>query len=128
VIALAEFIGAWVIGAATTSSSYSSIDDAVSRLAAVGSDTRWLLTAGFVTFGVSLPVYAVGLRAAVPGRAWITAAATGLSALAVAATPLDRSATIDRLHSASGVRRAIGRGDVACPSIAERHTEHWFGA
>ncbi len=99
VIGPAGFIGAWVIGAAVTSSSYSSIDDAISRLAAVGSDTRWLMTAGFVTFGVSLPVFAVGLRAAIPGRAWITAAATGLSTLAVAATPLDRSATIDRLHS-----------------------------
>ena len=95
----AGFISAWVIGAATTSVPYSSIDDAISRLAAVGADTRWLMTAGFVTFGLSLPVYAWALRSTVPGRAWITATATGLATLAVAATPLDRSDMIDRLHS-----------------------------
>lgn len=99
VVGPAGFIGAWVIGAATTSAPYSSIDDAISRLAAVGSDTRWLMTAGFVTFGVSLPAYAWALRSAIPGRAWLTAAATGLATLAVAATPLDRSDTVDRLHS-----------------------------
>ena len=99
VIGPASFIGAWVVGAAVTSAPYSSIDDAISRLAAVGSDTRWLMTAGFVTFGVALPVYASALRATVPGRAWMTAAATGLATLAVAATPLDRSETVDQLHS-----------------------------
>ena len=99
VIGPAGFIGAWAIGAAATSAPYSSIDDAISRLAAVGSDTRWLMTAGFVTFGLSLPVYAWALRTTVPGLAWITATATGLATLAVAAAPLDRSETVDRLHS-----------------------------
>ena len=98
VIGPAGFIGAWVIGAAATSAPYSSIDDAISQLAAVGSDTRWLMTAGFVTFGLSLPVYAWALRSTVAGRAWITATATGLATLAVAAAPLDRSDTVDRLH------------------------------
>lgn len=99
VIGPAGFIGAWAVGAAVTSAPYSSIDDAISRLAAVGADTRWLMTAGFVTFGVSLPVYGWALRSTVPGRAWITAAATGVATLAVAATPLDRSDTVDRLHA-----------------------------
>lgn len=105
VIGPAGFVGAWVIGASVTSSPYSSIDDAISRLAAVGSDTRWLMTAGFVTFGVSLPVFASALRSSLPGRAWITAAATGVATLAVAAAPLDRSETIDRMH---GVFAGIG--------------------
>jgi len=105
VIGPAGFIGAWVIGAAATSAPYSSIDDAISRLAAVGSDTRWLMTGGFVTFGLALPVYAWALRSTVPGRAWITATATGLSTLAVAAAPLDRSDTVDRLH---GIFAGIG--------------------
>jgi hypothetical membrane protein len=105
VIGPAGFIGAWAIGAAVTSAPYSSIDDAISRLAAVGSDTRWLMTAGFVTFGLSLPAYGWALRSSVPGRAWITAAATGLATLAVAATPLDRSDTVDRLH---GISAGIG--------------------
>lgn len=99
VIGPAGFIGAWVIGAAVTSAPYSPIDDAISRLAAVGSETRWLMTAGFVTFGISLPAYAWALRSTVPGRAWLTATATGLATLAVAATPLDQSSTVDRLHS-----------------------------
>ena len=105
VIGPAGFIGAWVVGAAATSAPYSSIDDAISRLAAVGADTRWLMTAGFVTFGLSLPVFAWALRRTVPGRAWITATATGLATLAVAATPLDRSATVDRMH---GIFAGIG--------------------
>jgi len=105
VIGPAGFIGAWVVGAAATSAPYSSIDDAISRLAAIGSDTRWLMTAGFVTFGLSLPVYAWALRSTVPGRAWITATATGLASLAVAAAPLDRSDTVDRLH---GIFAGIG--------------------
>ena len=105
VIGPAGFIGAWVIGATTTSAQYSSIDDAISRLAAVGSDSRWLMTGGFVTFGLSLPAYAWALRGTVPGRAWITATATGLATLAIAATPLDRSDTFDRLH---GIFAGIG--------------------
>jgi hypothetical protein len=99
VIGPAGFITAWAAGAAVTSMPYSSVDDAISRLAAVGADTRWLMTAGFVTFGLSLPAYAWALRSVVPGRAWMTAAATGLATLAVAATPLDRSDTVDRLHA-----------------------------
>lgn len=105
VIGPAAFIGAWVIGAAATSAPYSSIDDAISRLAAVGSDVRWLMTAGFVTFGLSLPVYAWALRSTVSGRAWITATATGLATLAVAAAPLDRSDMVDRLH---GIFAGVG--------------------
>ncbi len=105
VIGPAGFIGAWVIGAAVTSAPYSSIDDAISRLAAVGADTRWLMTAGFVTFGLSLPVYGWALRSAVPGHAWITATATGVATLAVAVAPLDHSETVDRLH---GIFAGIG--------------------
>jgi hypothetical protein len=36
------FVGAWIASAATTSVPYSSVDEAISRLAAVGADTRWL--------------------------------------------------------------------------------------
>jgi hypothetical protein len=92
------FIGAWVIGSAATSAPYSLVDDAISQLAAVSSDTRWLMTAGFVTFGLSLPAFGWALRATLPGRAWIAASATGLATLAVAATPLGRSELVDRLH------------------------------
>jgi hypothetical protein len=98
VIGPTGFIGAWVVGATVTSVPYSSIDDAISRLAEVGADTRWLMTAGFVTFGLSLPAFGWALRATLPGPAWIAASATGLATLAVAATPLGRSELVDRLH------------------------------
>ncbi len=102
------FIGAWAVGAAVTSASYSSIDDAISRLAAVGSETRWLMTAGFVTFGLSLPVYGWALRSTVPGGAWITATATGLASLASRRGP-------EVKFDAEQEHRSIG---VSCPTMA----------
>lgn len=99
VIGPAAFIGAWATGAAVTTREYSSIDDAISRLAAVGADSRPLMTTGFVVFGVSLPIYATALRRVTSGPAWLMAAATGIATLGVAATPLDHSATIDRWHA-----------------------------
>ncbi len=114
----AMFIGAWTIGAAVTTREYSSIDDAISRLAAVGSDSRALMTAGFIGFGVALPVYASALRHVVGGTAWLTAAGTGIATLAVAATPLERSATIDTWH---GVFAAVGYVTLAAtPLLAVR--------
>lgn len=92
------FIAAWVVGAAIAGPGYSSVDDAISRLAAVDVETRPLMTAGFVAFGLALPCYAIALRHALPGWAWVTAASTGLATLAVAALPLDRSPAIDRWH------------------------------
>ena len=92
------FVAAWITSAAITDNPYSSIDDAISRLAAVETDTRWLMTAGFVIFGVSLPIFSLALRSTVGGLAPFTAATTGVATLAVAASPLDHSATIDSLH------------------------------
>jgi hypothetical membrane protein len=118
VIGPVGFIGAWVASAAVTSVPYSSIDDAISKLAAVDSDTRLLMTAGLVTLGVSLPAYAWALRSAVPGRAWIAAAATGIATLAVAAAPLDHSDTVDLVH---GVFAGIGYMTLAAtPLLAAR--------
>src|SRR4051794_6145194 len=45
-----------------------------------------------------VPVYAAALRASVPGHAWKAALATGAATLAVAATPLDVSPTLDLVH------------------------------
>jgi hypothetical membrane protein len=99
VIGPAAFIGAWTLGAAITNRDYSSIDDPISRLAAVGADTRPLMNAGFIGFGLALPIYAAALRRARGGVASVTAAAAGIATLAVSATPLDRSATVDTWHS-----------------------------
>jgi hypothetical membrane protein len=95
----ASFVSAWLVGGAIMPG-YSPLDDAISRLAAVGASTRPLMTAGFVAFGVGVPAYSVALRAAVPGSAWKAALGTGLATLAVAAFPLEASSTIDRVHAA----------------------------
>src|SRR3954462_14459944 len=84
------FVAAWSIGG-LAASHYSAIDDAISRLAEVGAPTRPWMTAGFVGFGIGLPLYAVALRTSLPGPSWMTAAATGLATLGVAAAPLGRS-------------------------------------
>ena len=97
----AAFIGAWAVGGILAGGTYAPLDDAISRLAAVDADTRALMTAGFVVFGVSLPAYGMALHRAVPGAAWagLAAGATGLATLGVAATPLDRSTVVDQLHA-----------------------------
>jgi hypothetical protein len=92
------FAGAWLIGG-TRRPDYSAVADAISRLAAVGAPHRGLMTAGFVGFGVGVPVHALALRASVPGPAWMAVLGTGLATLAVAAAPLDASPRIDRLHN-----------------------------
>lgn len=118
VIGPVAFIGAWALGGTITSRVYSPVDDTISQLAAVGAPTRPLMTAGMLTFGVAVPIYAVALRRALPGHAWIAAAATGISTLGVAATSLDRSELVDNLHLV-----AAGAGYVtlaAVPLLARR--------
>jgi len=100
----AAFIGAWATGA-LVADDLSPIDEAISQLAAIGANTRPLMTAGFVAFGVALPVYASALRRVVAGPAWITAAATGLSTIGVALAPLDHSSAVDTVH---GVFAGLG--------------------
>lgn len=106
------FIGAWAIGGATANGAYSPVRDTISRLAAVGADTRTLMTAGLATFGLAVPVYAAALRRSVPGRAWITAATAGVATLGVAAAPLEHSPLIDQVHLV-----AAGTGYVALTAV-----------
>ncbi len=127
------FVSAWSIGG-LAASHYSAIDDAISHLAEIGAPTRPFMTAGFIVFGVGLPIYSVALRDALPGWSWLTAAATGLATLGVAAAPLGRSPAGDRLHGvfagagyitlaltpllAAGPLRRAGRSSLARMSIA----------
>ncbi len=112
------FIGAWAVGPTVIGREYSSVDEAISRLAAIGAGSRPLMTGGLVVFGAALPAFAVALRATVRGPAWISAAATGLATLGVAVTPLDRSAAVDRWH---GVFAGIGYVTLALtPLLAAR--------
>ena len=117
IVGPAAFIGGWAVGGAVRAG-YSPVEDAISRLAAVGASTRPLMTAGFVAFGVGVPVYALALRRALPGPAWTTAVATGLATLGVAATPLDTSAAVDAVH---GVFAGTGYATLAAtPLLAAR--------
>ncbi len=127
------FVAAWLVGGAIRRG-YSPIDDAISQLAAVGTPGRSLMTAGFVGFGVGVPIYAMALRRSVPGPAWGTAVATGLATLGVAAVPLGASSTTDTAHAglaalayvalaatpllAAGPLRASGRRPAAAASVA----------
>ena len=61
----AAFVTAWAANGAATKG-YSPIDDAISRLAAVGTTTRPFMTAGFVCFGLAVPIYASALRRYLP--------------------------------------------------------------
>ena len=69
IVGPAAFVSAWLVGGAMRRG-YMPVDAGISRLAAVGAPTRPLMMAGFVGFGVGVPVYAVALRGSVPGSAW----------------------------------------------------------
>ncbi len=99
VVGPTAFIGAWALGAAVTNRRYSSIHDAISRLAAIGADSRPMMTAGFVVYGAGVSIFATAVRRTIDGPAWISALATGVATLAVAAAPLDHSSTVDSLHA-----------------------------
>jgi hypothetical protein len=90
------FVGAWSL-AGRSARHYSATQDAISRLAGTGAPTRVAMTAGFVVFGVGVPVYSRALRAALDGPAWMTAFATGIATLGVAAAPLG-APTRDTVH------------------------------
>jgi hypothetical membrane protein len=96
----AAFAAAWLTGSLQTDG-YSMLDDAISRLAAVGADTRALMSSGFVVFTLGVLGFAYSLRRSLPGPSWIAASVSALSTLGVAALPLDHSARIDVLHGAA---------------------------
>jgi hypothetical membrane protein len=96
VVGPVAFVGAWSL-AGLSAQHYSPTQDAISRLAQTGAPTRVAMTAGFVVFGVAVPVYSLALRGALGGGAWMTAFATGVATLGVAAVPLG-STTRDPIH------------------------------
>ncbi len=99
IVGPAAFIAAWAVAGARTAG-YSAVDDAISRLAASGAPTRALMSAGFVCFGIALPVYALALRRHLGGRSWMAAAASGAATLGVALFALGTSSAIDHVHNA----------------------------
>jgi hypothetical protein len=115
VIGPAVFVAAWTVGGVVTEG-YSPVDDAISRLAAVGAPSRPLMTAGFLGFGVGMAAFATGLRTSLAGPAWLAALAAGACTAGVAAVPLD--AGYDGLHGA--LAGAGYAALVAVPATAAR--------
>jgi hypothetical membrane protein len=94
----AAFVTTWsVLGA--TAAGYSPVHESISQLAATDASTRGAMAAGVVAFGIGVPLYAVALRDALPGRAWALAAVAGVATLGVAAFPLGSPAN-DAAHRA----------------------------
>ncbi len=79
---------------------YDPTRDAISRLAALGSPSRPLMTAGLLALGTGMALYGVALR---PDPAWPLPVANGLTALAVAALPLG-----GRYDGAHGMAAGLG--------------------
>lgn len=106
------FVGAWAAGAVLRAPDHSPVRDAISRLAQEGTTTVPLMTAGFVAFGLLVPVYARGLGRVLrsPGT---RAAATlsGLATLAVAALPLsaDGGQPVDAAHAVAAGTGYLGQ-------------------
>ncbi|HEX4905724.1 MAG TPA: DUF998 domain-containing protein [Acidimicrobiales bacterium] len=109
------FVAAWAIAGARRAG-YSPVDDAISRLAEVGASSRPLMNAGFVTFGVAVPTFAVAARQALGPPATAALVVAGLSTLGVAATPLGPGP-----DTAHGVFAGIGYlAMAAAPVLADR--------
>ena len=122
VVGPAAFVGAWAV-AGLVAEGYSPVDDAISRLAAVGATTRPLMTAGFLVFGAGMAGFAAGLRSATSGPAWAAALAAGACTAGVAAVPLDGGR--DGLH---GLLAGAGYvALVAVPALAARSLDRGRG-
>jgi len=84
----AAFVSAWALLGASRDG-YSPVGDPISRLAAVGADTRPLMTAGMVTFGVCVAFHGPALRRHHGRGAAAAASITAGATVAVAAMPLE---------------------------------------
>jgi hypothetical membrane protein len=115
VVGPTAFVLAWTISGFTNDSELSAIHDAISELAAVDVNTRWLMTVGFVTFGVGVGAFAVAVMWIIDTLTALALGAAAASTLAVAALPLGVSDTVDTLH---GVAAGIGYVTLAFAPIA----------
>lgn len=115
VVGPAAFIGGWVVGGARMPA-YSPVDDAISRIAAIGAPERPSMTAAFVAYGAAVIVGSTALRSSPLRRAWSLAAINGAATIAVAALPLEHSTSMDTWH---GVAAGIGYASItALPIVA----------
>ncbi len=119
----AAFVGAWVAGG-LIKDGYSPVQDTISRLAEEGASTRPLMTAGFVGFGLLMPIFAYRLgRALGSPAAGAAVTASALGTLAVAAFPVTAAGgtTGDSLHY--GAAAVAYTANVVAPLVAARHLD-----
>jgi hypothetical membrane protein len=85
-VAPLALIGGWSVAAARQPSSYDSVRDTISALAAHGAADPWIMTIGLAVLGVCHLATAAGLtEAAILGRALL--AVGGIATIAVSALP-----------------------------------------
>lgn len=113
----AAFITAWAVAGARTPG-YDPVVDAISRNAAIGAPHRPLMSAGFIAYGLLVPIGATALRRSLPGPAWAAAVVSGAGTLAVASLPLDSSAGMDTAHGVAATVGYVGIG--LTPVLAAR--------
>ena len=126
ILGVAGFVGAWSLSGAARSG-YSATDDAISRLAQVGTPHRGWMTAGFVVFGLAIPLYARALRTVVAGPAWVAATVTGLSTVGVAAAPLGRADTAHYVFALIGYVSLVGTPFLAARTFRASGATIWAG-
>lgn len=124
IIGPTAFVAAWALGAFANDRDLSAVDDAISQLAHVDSNTRWLMTAGLVTFGVGVGMFAAATRSLLGNATAWALGATALSTLVVAALPLGASDTVDRLHA---VAAGVGYVTLAVAPLAASASLHRLG-
>jgi len=125
IVGPSAFVTAWAVGAFTNDRQLSAIDDAISQLAHIESNTRWLMTAGFVTFGVGVGLFAVSVRTTLGATTSALLAATATSTSAVALLPLGASDAVDQLH---GIAAAAGYITLVGAPLAARRSLRRLGA
>ena len=114
-VAPAAFVGAWLLAGGRTQG-YSPVRDHISDLARTNAAQRHLMTAGFVAFGLLLPVFAVVLsRTLRRPPLLLSVGVAGISTLGVAAFPVDSHGT---LHGASAFAGYVATA--ASPLFAAR--------
>jgi hypothetical membrane protein len=127
IIGVGGFVGAWV-ACGLARDGYSPVDDAISRLAESGTSGRGWMTAGFVAFGVGVPLYSLALRRALDGPAWITALTTGIATLGVAAFPLGDADTAHAIAAVTGYATLAATPALATITFRRRGASRWATA
>ncbi|MDQ2679011.1 MAG: DUF998 domain-containing protein [Actinomycetota bacterium] len=121
------FVAAWVTGGAIRDG-YDPVDEAISRLAAAGTEHRLWMTTGLVAFGVGVAAYSWALRRALDGAAWAAALASALATLGVAAAPLGDHDTAHNIAALTGYAALAATPLLAAPALRAGGRRRWARA